>query len=341
MFYNHDHLGNTRVAYSPRCSGGVLTYALGSAVDYYPYGKVSREYNEEAMRYQSTHNERDRETGYDFRNARSSAADVVRFGSVDPLEGSFASWSPYGYVMGNPLRMIDPSGMRTYFVDEAGNHLYTSDDNEEDAVTVVNDVFSFNFYRKWVWEAFGSNINDLRNMGVSYLLKDIKKFAQTPNPPSQDGIYIFSLSDTYYSNPKRAFSENGAMLYTMSDNPYVVRVNTNYVYTNYKATKVIVPDDKDYYSKTLPDGANVVGYIHDHENTGYNMAEKMGRDFVQIYGSEPGPSKNVSGIIGDDGDMRHSRTPPYHNIVLDKGRIYFYGYHKGYTSNFSVPLNPF
>ena len=56
VFYNHDHLGNTRVAYAPRCSGGALTYALGSAVDYYPYSKVSREYKEEGMRYQSTHN---------------------------------------------------------------------------------------------------------------------------------------------------------------------------------------------------------------------------------------------------------------------------------------------
>ena len=113
VFYNHDHLGNTRVAYAPRCSGGALTYALGSAIDYYPYGKVSREYNEETMRYQSTHNERDRETGYDYRNFRLSDGDVPRFKSVDLWENLSPSFNSYHYVLGNPLMFLDPLGLDT------------------------------------------------------------------------------------------------------------------------------------------------------------------------------------------------------------------------------------
>lgn len=30
--------------------------------------------------------------------------------SVDPLAQEFAAWSPYNYVLGNPLRYIDPDG---------------------------------------------------------------------------------------------------------------------------------------------------------------------------------------------------------------------------------------
>ena len=69
------------------------------------------------VRYQSTHNERDRETGYDFRNARSSVGDVVRFGSVDPLEGASPGFNSYAYVGGNPVRLIDPNGTYAIYVD--------------------------------------------------------------------------------------------------------------------------------------------------------------------------------------------------------------------------------
>ena len=98
------------MVYEPRCANGSLTYSLRSAIDYYPYGKVSREYDEERVRYQSTHNERDRETGYDFRNRRFSDATIARFNTTDPLENVFPNSSTYMYVNGNPVSVIDPNG---------------------------------------------------------------------------------------------------------------------------------------------------------------------------------------------------------------------------------------
>ena len=35
---------------------------------------------------------------------------VQGFTGVDPLAGEFAAWSPYNYVMGNPISLIDPDG---------------------------------------------------------------------------------------------------------------------------------------------------------------------------------------------------------------------------------------
>ncbi len=53
------------------------------------------------------------ETGYDFRNARSSSADVVRFNTIDPMQSKYPSLSPYCYVGGNPVRFVDRDGRDT------------------------------------------------------------------------------------------------------------------------------------------------------------------------------------------------------------------------------------
>ena len=117
MFYNHDHLGNTRLTYSTKCVAGVVSLTTSTALDYYPYGKELRAYNSSAEKYKSTHNERDLETGYDFRNARSSTSDAVRFNTVDPMMEESPSTSAYTYVSGNPVRLIDPNGAYSIYVD--------------------------------------------------------------------------------------------------------------------------------------------------------------------------------------------------------------------------------
>jgi RHS repeat-associated protein len=59
----------------------------------------------------TTQHERDVETGYDNRGARLYDSETGRFIGIDPMAGKFAAWSPYNYVLGNPILMIDPSGM--------------------------------------------------------------------------------------------------------------------------------------------------------------------------------------------------------------------------------------
>ncbi|MCJ8291350.1 MAG: M91 family zinc metallopeptidase [Flavobacteriales bacterium] len=115
-FYLSDHLGNTRVTYSPTgfISNGNSSIAvshLNNVMDYFPYGKVLREFqNGENERYLTTQHERDQETGLDYRGARYYDGDIGRFLSLDPHASKYPSLSDYCYVAGNPIIFTDPDG---------------------------------------------------------------------------------------------------------------------------------------------------------------------------------------------------------------------------------------
>jgi RHS repeat-associated protein len=115
LFYIYDHLGNTRVVYSTSiptgCGTGATAYFLDYAADYSPYGRVLRSFSAVAQeRYLSTQHERDVETGYDNRGARLYDSETGRFISIDPMAGKYVEWSPYNYVVGNPIVFVDQNG---------------------------------------------------------------------------------------------------------------------------------------------------------------------------------------------------------------------------------------
>ena len=84
---------------------------MNHVVDYFPYGKVLREYKPgEAERFLTTYHQRDQETGLDYRGARFYDSDIGRFLSLDPLAADYPSLSDYNYVAGNPIFFTDPTG---------------------------------------------------------------------------------------------------------------------------------------------------------------------------------------------------------------------------------------
>ncbi len=88
-----------------------ISYTVNHVVDYYPYGKVVREFVEgEKERYLTTQHERDEETGLDYRGARYYDHEVARFLSTDPWQDKYPAWSTYNYCLGNPIKFIDPNG---------------------------------------------------------------------------------------------------------------------------------------------------------------------------------------------------------------------------------------
>lgn len=117
-----DHLGN------PEKSGQVVrttTYRnpitqnveVLQQDDYYPFGKqyiISAGDN----KYLYNGKELQEETGWYDYHARMYDPDIARRNVVDPLSEAFYAYSPYNYVLGNPINLIDPTGMYPY-------HTYT------------------------------------------------------------------------------------------------------------------------------------------------------------------------------------------------------------------------
>lgn len=115
-----DKLGSPRIITGN--NGAVL-----SRHDYQPFGEeltagfgartAAQGYDAgDGLRQKFTGKERDYETGLDYFIARYYASTNGRFTSPDPLMASGRpanpqTWNRYAYVLNNPLRMIDPTGM--------------------------------------------------------------------------------------------------------------------------------------------------------------------------------------------------------------------------------------
>lgn len=112
-----DNLGTPRI--------NTDTYGNVSARhDYLPFGeeiigiggRTAAGYNSDSIRQKFTGYQRDTESGLDFAQARYYAPNAGRFTSVDPLMASAKSVNPqtlnrYTYVLNNPYRMVDPTGL--------------------------------------------------------------------------------------------------------------------------------------------------------------------------------------------------------------------------------------
>ncbi len=105
-FYVNDHLGNNRAV--ARADGPMF-----QRNHYYPFGMTFADsYNSNIQPYKYNGKELDRKHGlnlYDY-SARYYDQAIGRFTTVDPLAEKYYSWSPYAYVMNNPLKYIDPDG---------------------------------------------------------------------------------------------------------------------------------------------------------------------------------------------------------------------------------------
>jgi hypothetical protein len=104
-------------------------------------------------------------------------AEVGGFTRVDPLADSYSAWSPYNYVMGNPISNIDPDGRsveNTIFKDEDGNEIHRTEDNLENAVVIIdNDQLQAFKEKLSISGGTDNDIAALREYGLNYYTDDL------------------------------------------------------------------------------------------------------------------------------------------------------------------------
>ena len=121
-YLNYDHLGSVRLVTDENA-------AVVARHDYVPYGEeIFPPYagrtapfgNTDYVNPRFTGQMRDAESGLDFFNARYFGPGLGRFVSPDPMNagadvGNPQSWNGYLYGLGNPVVLVDPSGMQSNY----------------------------------------------------------------------------------------------------------------------------------------------------------------------------------------------------------------------------------
>ena len=113
-----DHLGNTRVVFQDKNGDGIID-PISEVVQvnaYYPFGMnhgANINGANGAYKYQYNGKEFDDDLGLNWNDygARFYDPAIGRWNSTDRLSEVYLSYSPYHYVMNNPIALTDPSGM--------------------------------------------------------------------------------------------------------------------------------------------------------------------------------------------------------------------------------------
>jgi len=109
-YYLKDHLGSIRVVLDE-------DKAIVSAndLDMWGYYLQDRTYSTSNTKNKFTGKERDQESSYDYFGARYYNSRIGNWTSIDPLFEKHIQWSPYNYVLRNPMILIDPDGKQIHF----------------------------------------------------------------------------------------------------------------------------------------------------------------------------------------------------------------------------------
>jgi len=113
VFQYKDHLGNIRVSYTKNAQN---VAEIIEENNYYPFGLKHQGYNDYVAtinKYKYNGKELQDELGLNFYDygARNYDPALGRWMNIDPLAEQGRRWSPYNYVMDNPVYFIDPDGM--------------------------------------------------------------------------------------------------------------------------------------------------------------------------------------------------------------------------------------
>ncbi len=126
LYYHYDPLGST-VAIADSTGNVTDKYA------YLPFGELNKSelLHDNPFTYVGKFGVMQEGNGLYFMRARFYDPETRRFMSVDPVKGAMGdtqSWGTYGYAMGNPLLLIDPTGLSGTYTDYCGSKEFNAPD---------------------------------------------------------------------------------------------------------------------------------------------------------------------------------------------------------------------
>ena len=183
IYQYKDHLGNVRLSYK---NEGNQNPIVTDSNDYYPFG-MSFVRNEEEDAHFGTgsyfnykYNGKElQEIGmYDY-GARFYMPDIGRWGVVDPLAEMYRRHSPYNYAVNNPIRFIDPDGMKVINGDQVARD--EAENQKNAAQTNFNNQYGGNrnmnksdFANKSDWKSYKDARNGLESAEKNFTKADAR-----------------------------------------------------------------------------------------------------------------------------------------------------------------------
>jgi len=182
-----DKLGSPRVTTSQ--NGSITRH------DYAPFGEDlgeklpatrTAEYKQDSVRKQFTGQERDKESGLDYFNARYYSSVQGRFMSIDPLAASGKtanpqSWNRYAYVLNNPAKLVDTTGMSPTDppADSKPPHVFVTVPIKTMSETIV-DLSEAGIKLRapvpnWIMVSAGKDVDNIANRAAAIYYNDQKK----------------------------------------------------------------------------------------------------------------------------------------------------------------------
>jgi RHS repeat-associated protein len=332
-YFRTDHLGNTRLTFSDYNQDMTITTQddpetlddeteITAEHHYYPFGlsHTGPWYASVAPenKYRYNGKEWNEDFGlnmYDY-GARGYMPDLGRWGGVDALAERYYSWSPYNYVLGNPIRNIDPDGngvTNTIFIDGKGKELGRTIDDLPNAVVVVSNDNIAAFHQGFMRHTLSQHKSDgavssLRNLGDSYLVDGMNAVYDasmaTTLPPGSGG-YV----DAKGRPIKNLHPEAGSYFNVSKDGK----------------TLTVDPDIR------VSESTDAIGLGGDRPSIHSHPIH--GGLYKKTHGGVTGPaneSEAPSARLGDyqNSEGRQRRNPSrYRDVVVGPNNIYLY---KGY-----------
>ncbi|MCQ2210396.1 MAG: RHS repeat-associated core domain-containing protein [Paludibacteraceae bacterium] len=200
FFYHPDHLGSTSMVTDAE---GYIT----QNVSYIPYGEVFVEERNGVWNtpYLFNAKELDGETGLYYYGARYLNPKDTRWMSVDPLFEKYVGMSPYGYCAGNPVRLVDVDGRRTFNVTNEDGTTQVKEING--GINKTYDIMQFDFALvQWAFDSDESSDKSDYNAFVSRLSLDTKGYQLAVSARSFNGKTGYGYED--YWNPNNKSGKN-------------------------------------------------------------------------------------------------------------------------------------